>query len=129
VATILNKQTKQYDKFYNFGNDFNYPVLQFTSCNYSHNNWKKIKVMSDNKLNLAGLGQRIINLVVDDNNSYSLDYLTVILLIFLDLIEHTDRNAGNKSSTYSITYCCSDFFGGYYIFTEYKFQMTLGSYY
>ena len=81
--------------------------------------------MPDNNLNLAGQGQRIINLVVDMTTIATIWVILTVILLILGLNQTYTDETGEKVPFIPLLIVLPTFWG-YYIFTEYKFQRTLG---
>jgi uncharacterized RDD family membrane protein YckC len=86
---------------------------------------KERKKMTDNQLNIAGRGSRIINFIIDMVAFFVLWILLVVLVLFIGfekpyIIENEERISLVPMLIIIPTYW------GYYLFSEYFFQRTIG---
>ncbi len=81
--------------------------------------------MPDNNLNLAGQGQRIINFIVDMTTIAILWIILTFILLILGLDQTYTDETGEQVPIIPLLIIVPTFWG-YYIFTEYKFQKSLG---
>jgi uncharacterized RDD family membrane protein YckC len=81
--------------------------------------------MNNQELNLAGKGQRIINVLIDMIVFVSIWIVITVVLLVLGFNQTYTDQIGEKNPLIPLIILLPTFWG-YYIFTEYKFQKTVG---
>ncbi|MFZ1677827.1 MAG: RDD family protein [Saprospiraceae bacterium] len=83
------------------------------------------QLMNKNKLNLAGQGQRIINLLVDMITFFIIWIVSSFVLMVIGLDQTWIDESGEEIPIVPVLILVPVYWG-YYIITEYFFQKTLG---
>jgi uncharacterized RDD family membrane protein YckC len=81
--------------------------------------------MKDNNLNIAGQGQRIFNVIIDMITFFVIWFVLTLGLMLLGFNQIHVEETGEQFPIIGIIILIPTFWG-YYVFTEYKFQRTLG---
>jgi uncharacterized RDD family membrane protein YckC len=81
--------------------------------------------MNNQELNLAGKGQRIINVLIDMIVFVFIWIVITVVLLVLGFNQTYTDEIGEKVPLIPLIILLPTFWG-YYVFTEYKFQKTVG---
>jgi uncharacterized RDD family membrane protein YckC len=82
--------------------------------------------MNEDEFILADKSQRIINLIFDLGAVLIIWIIFVMITVILGVYPTSPEDGGKPASQQYFVLLCIPIYWGYYFFTEYKFQKTLG---